>query len=64
MLHRDRWLMRDLVIALCLKLALLAVLWWLFVRDAAPPVDSASTAAHFTSVSPPPTPQQGEMHAQ
>jgi hypothetical protein len=62
--HRDRWLLRDLVIAICLKLAVLAALWWLFFHGTGSPVDSSATVNHFVSASPTPTPQQGEMHAQ
>lgn len=40
----DRRLLRYLVNAVLLKLAVLALLWWVFVRDARVPVDADATA--------------------
>jgi hypothetical protein len=43
----ERRLVRHLVIAVTVKLALLAALWWLFVRDARVHVDADQTAAQL-----------------
>lgn len=40
----DRRLLRYLVHAVLIKLAVLALLWWVFVRDARLPVDTDATA--------------------
>lgn len=40
------WL-RHLVVAVVVKLAVLVVLWWVFVHDAVVPVGSEQTAAHL-----------------
>ena len=40
----DRRLLRYLVHAVLIKLAVLALLWWAFVRDARLPVDTDATA--------------------
>lgn len=40
MSHPDQRLLRHLIIAVLIKLALLTVLWWLFVRDARVHVDA------------------------
>jgi hypothetical protein len=40
-------LLRHLTLAVVLKLAVLAVLWWAFVRDAGVRVDSEAAAAHL-----------------
>ncbi len=34
------------------KLALLLGLWWLFVRDAAVPIDAPRAAAHLVQIEP------------
>ena len=40
-------LLRHLVIAVALKLAVLVVLWWAFVRDERVSVDIERTATHL-----------------
>ena len=40
-------LLRHLVIAVALKLAVLAALWWAFVHDARVDVDAERAAAHI-----------------
>ena len=45
MTHDERRLLRHLVLAVTVKLALLAALWWLFVRDDLVHVDADQTAA-------------------
>ena len=52
MTRDERRLVRHLVIAVTVKLALLTALWWLFVRDARFPVDADQTAAQFGMQSP------------
>jgi 4-amino-4-deoxy-L-arabinose transferase-like glycosyltransferase len=47
MTRQDRRLVRHLAIAVALKLAVLAALWWAFVRDERVSVDAAATAAHL-----------------
>ena len=42
--HHDQQLRRHLLIAVLIKLALLAVLWWAFVRDTGVSVDNARVA--------------------
>jgi len=42
-------LVRHLVIAVLVKLALLLALWWLFVRDHRVPVDAEQAAAHLVT---------------
>jgi hypothetical protein len=39
-------LVRHLAIAIAVKLALLAALWWIFVRDHSTTVDAQAAAAH------------------
>ena len=46
--------MRHLVIAVLVKLAVLAGLWWWFVRDARVEVDPAGTAEHLRQTTPEP----------
>ena len=42
-------LVRHLVMAVLVKLALLAGLWWFFVRDLRVPVDPGTAAAHLVT---------------
>ena len=49
MTRQDRRLARHLAIAVALKLAVLAALWWAFVRDERVSVDAAATAAHLSA---------------
>lgn len=49
--NQDR-LLRHLAIAVALKLVVLLVLWWAFVRDERAVIDAERAAAHLT----PPTP--------
>jgi hypothetical protein len=54
MTRDERRLARHLAIAVAVKLAVLALLWWAFVRDAPPAVDPQQAAAHLgISASPP-----------
>ncbi|MEP7297463.1 MAG: cytochrome oxidase putative small subunit CydP [Burkholderiales bacterium] len=50
----ERRLMRHLFAAVAVKLALLALLWWAFVRDAHAPADAEQTAAHIGVTAPTP----------
>lgn len=43
---RDRRLVRELVVVVVIKLALLTALWWVFVRDARVTVDPEAMTAH------------------
>jgi len=52
--HDERRLTRHLFIAVAVKLAVLALLWWVFVRDAQVPTDADQTAAHIGVAIPPP----------
>jgi hypothetical protein len=45
--HDEQRLLRHLVIAVTVKLALLTALWWLFVRDDRLHVDADQTAAQM-----------------
>ena len=45
--HDERRLTRHLFIAVAAKLAVLALLWWVFVRDAHVAADAEQTAAHI-----------------
>lgn len=57
MTHDKQCLLRHLVIAVTVKLALLTALWWLFVRDDRVHVDADQTAAQMGShVGSPPSP--------
>lgn len=60
---RDRRLRRELVILVILKLTLLAMIWWSFVRDVRVPVDAAAVARHVAQ-DPSAVPRQGESNAQ
>jgi hypothetical protein len=52
-------LSRHLALLVLAKLAVLAGLWWAFVRDAAVPVDDQRAAAHLSGTpAAPPTPAQ------
>lgn len=42
-------LVRHLIVAVLVKLALLAGLWWFFVRDLGVPVDPGTAAAHLVT---------------
>ncbi|MEO8806924.1 MAG: cytochrome oxidase putative small subunit CydP [Burkholderiaceae bacterium] len=48
----ERRLMRHLFTAVAVKVALLALLWWAFVRDAHVPADAEQTAAHIGVTAP------------
>jgi hypothetical protein len=57
----ERSLLRHLSLVVLLKLAVLAALWWVFVRDQRVDVDSDSAGAHLGSAAaaqplPPPPP--------
>ncbi len=54
----DRKLRDHLVVVVVVKLMVLALLWWAFVRDARVEADSASVARVLTGA----VPQQGEMN--
>ncbi|HJV52704.1 MAG TPA: hypothetical protein VJ652_14650 [Noviherbaspirillum sp.] len=43
----DRRLLRNLALAILIKLLLLSALWWMFVRDQRVQVDAAAMAASF-----------------
>ena len=43
----DKSLLRKLAIVLVLKLAILLVLWWVFVREQGVAVDDSGVAAQF-----------------
>jgi hypothetical protein len=47
MTPEERRLRRHLFIAVAVKLVVLLVLWWVFVRDQRVSVDPAQTAAHL-----------------
>ena len=52
-------LLRHLAVAVLIKLAVLVLLWWLFVRDARVTVDTDGAARHLlpsTTTMPTPTP--------
>lgn len=51
----DSSLLRKLSLALALKLVLLMVLWWFFVRDQGVAVDASSAAAQLLQAAPQPT---------
>lgn len=48
----DNRLLRHLAVAIALKLAVLAVLWWAFVSETRVEVDAARAAAHIGAVAP------------
>ncbi len=48
----DRLLMRHLAVAVLLKVLVLALLWWLFVRDSRVAVDGPAAAQHLAAPSP------------
>jgi len=48
----DNRLMRHLAVAIALKLVVLAVLWWAFVRDTRVEVDAVRAAAHIGAAAP------------
>jgi hypothetical protein len=48
----DRRLVRHLLVIVTLKVAVLAALWWVFVRDHRVPVDAERAADRF-GVTPP-----------
>lgn len=52
---QDRTLVRKLVIALVIKLAVLTALWWFFVRDQRVPVDVDAAASQMLGASPAPS---------
>jgi len=56
----DRKLLRDLFVVVALKLVVLSVLWFVFVRDQRVSVDAGRVAALMTS----PAASQGEDHGQ
>ena len=43
----DKRLLRQLITAVLIKLLLLSVLWWLFIRDSHVSVDSNTIGARF-----------------
>jgi hypothetical protein len=43
----DKQLLRHLAIAVLIKLAVLTVLWWVFIRDAGVSVDAAAIGARL-----------------
>lgn len=43
----DRRLLRNLALAILIKLLLLSALWWMFVRDQRVQVDAAAMTASF-----------------
>ncbi|MCI4431553.1 MAG: hypothetical protein JHC40_20590 [Burkholderiales bacterium] len=49
MTRDEQRLLRHLVIAVTVKLALLTALWWLFVRDDRVHVDADQTAAQMAA---------------
>lgn len=58
-MHRDdSRLLRHLGIAVAVKLAVLAALWWVFVRDGEVDAGSERTAAHLLAPMNPPAPRQ------
>jgi len=54
MTHDERRLRRHLFIAVAVKLVVLALLWWVFVRDAHVATDADQTAAHIGVAAPTP----------
>ena len=54
MTHDERRLTRHLLIAVAVKLAALALLWWVFVRDTHVEADADQTAAHIGVTTPTP----------
>lgn len=61
MTRDEQRLLRHLVMAVVIKLALLTALWWVFVRDAQVAVDAQSTASHLggPNLSRSPSPSDG-----
>lgn len=62
----DRYLHKEIVVILIVKLIAITVLWWAFIRDARVDVDVAETARHMGgheqhAANPP---QQGVLNAQ
>ena len=49
----ERRLIRHLVTAVAVKVVVLALLWWVFVRDAQVPADAEQTAVHLGVTAPP-----------
>jgi len=56
MTRDERRLTRHIAWAVALKLALLAALWWFFVRDDRVSVDASLAAAHLSA----PASEQGQ----
>jgi hypothetical protein len=54
MTHEERRLTRHLVIAVAVKLAVLLLLWWVFVHDADVATDADRTATHIGVTAPTP----------
>jgi len=48
----DSRLLRHLALAIAIKLLVLAVLWWAFVRDTRVEVDAVRAAAHIGAAAP------------
>lgn len=48
--RHERQLRRHLLIAVLVKVAVLAVLWWVFVRDAGVSVDAGRIAEAFSGI--------------
>jgi hypothetical protein len=55
----DRRLLRHLFTAVAVKLAVLAALWWAFIRDAAVDAGTEQTAAHLAAPGAGPNPATG-----
>jgi hypothetical protein len=61
----DRKLLREIVVVVVLKLAVLALLWNAFVRDARVPVDAARVASQLSAApSSPASATTGDRHGQ
>ena len=57
----DRWLLREIIAVLVLKLCALVLLWWAFVADQRVPVDGATTAEALVGAPPDPAPARGSL---
>ena len=52
MISEDQRLLRHLLIAVVVKLAILALLWWVFVREHRVPVDAGQAAVRMGVAAP------------
>ena len=59
MTRDEQRLVRHLVMAVTVKLAVLAALWWWFVREVQVPVDADRTAAQIGAQGSSPAPPTG-----